>query len=252
MASTFGLIAEEFLDDLEAIRALVVTFSDQSHPAKMRIAAANSATLLVAATFEEFVREMAREYARHVVSKAQSFEKVPAKLVSVAWKRTMESLSKIRIKGQENSPSQENPFVVAQTKFSSIYDFCRGDLTKDIYRELIRNESNMLPGEVNGLFKVSGLGDICTKLSDKLPILEFFGESDSGRAHGRLLEAAEDFFERRNAIAHALNPGQSNAPDQIIKDIDLLESFGRALCETLDGYVPNESALATETPIREI
>jgi hypothetical protein len=48
----------------------------------------------------------------------------------------------------------------------------------------------------------------------------------------------EDFFERRNAIAHALNPGQSSGPDQIVNDIDMLESFGKALRETLDAISP--------------
>lgn len=52
MASTFEIIAEEFIDDMEAIRSLVVTFSDPAKSGKARIAAANSATLLVAATFE--------------------------------------------------------------------------------------------------------------------------------------------------------------------------------------------------------
>ncbi len=56
MASAFKIITEEFIDDMDAIRSLVVTFSDPQKTAKSRIAAANSATLLVAATFEEFIR----------------------------------------------------------------------------------------------------------------------------------------------------------------------------------------------------
>ncbi len=103
---------------------------------------------------------------------------------------------------------------------------------------MIHNENNMRPGEINGLFKVSGLGDVCSKLSDKRPMLDIFGESEPGKAHGQLLAGMEDFFERRNAIAHALNPGQSSGPDQIINDIDMLESFGKALCETLNTLAP--------------
>ncbi|MEM5371000.1 HEPN domain-containing protein [Paraburkholderia azotifigens] len=245
MASTFEIIAEEFIDDMEAIRSLVVTFSDPAKSGKARIAAANSATLLVAATFEEFVREMAREHARAVVMNTASFDKLPSKLAATAWKRTMDGLSKVRFDDVAGTGG-ESVFGAAQARFKVIYEFCKGDLTQDIYRELIHNENNMRPNELNGLFKVSGLGDVCQKLSDKPSMLDIFGETEPGKAHGKLLAGLEDFFERRNAIAHALNPGQSSGPDQIINDIDMLESFGKALHETLDALVPKSSIAPTE------
>lgn len=238
MASAFKIITEEFIDDMDAIRSLVVTFSDPQKTAKSRIAAANSATLLVAATFEEFIREMAREFARAVVANAVSYEKLPTKLASTAWKRTMDGLSKLRFDGVQAGATAESVFGTAQARFNVIYEFCKGDLTQDIYRELIHNENNMRPGELNGLFKVSGLTDVCTKLSDKGPILEVFGETEPCKAHGKLLLSLEDFFERRNAIAHSLNPGHSSGPDQILNDLTMLESFGKALCTTLETVVP--------------
>jgi hypothetical protein len=238
VVSAFEVITEEFVDDMEAIQSLVVTFSDPQKTAKARVAAANSATLLVAATFEEFVREMAREFARAIVASTTSFEKLPSKLASTAWKRTMDSLSKIRFESDRDGAGIESIFGAAHARFMVIYEFCKGDLTQDVYRDLIHNENNMRPSEVNSLFKVSGLGDVCTKLSDKQPILDIFGETDLGKAHGKLLAALEDFFERRNGIAHALHPGQSSGPDQIINDINMLGSFGKALCETLNAVVP--------------
>lgn len=233
MTTAFDIIVEEFVDDMEAIRSLVVTFSDPQKTPKARVAAANSATLLVAATFEEFVREMAREFARAVVTNTDSFEKLPSKLAATAWKRTMEGIAKMRFDGAY-AASAENVFGNAQARFSVIYEFCKGDLTQDIYRDLIHNENNMRPGEVNALFKVSGLGDVCTRLSDKQFILDNFGETEPGKAHGKLLAGMEDFFERRNAIAHALNSKQSSGPEQIVNDIDMLASMGKALCETLN------------------
>jgi hypothetical protein len=237
MVSIFALIAEEFIDDLDAIRSVVSTFSDPKQAPKSRIAAANSATLLVAATFEEFVREMAREYARAVVASVPSFSKLPPKLASVAWKRTMDGLGKVKFDGAAGG-SIENVFAAAHARFSTIYDFCNGDLTKDIYRDLIHNENNMRPGEINSLFKVSGLNDVCTKVSDKTPLLDQFGETESSKAHGKLLTGLDDFFERRNEIAHALTPGRSSSPDRISADIDMLENFGRALSQTLGANAP--------------
>ena len=250
MASSFEVITEEFFEEMEAIRLLVITFSDQKNPPKARIAAANSATLLVAATYEEFVREMAREYARTVVTSTESFDKLPAKLAATAWKRTMDGLSKIRFDDDKTAPGTD-VFGAAQSRFTVIHEFCKGDLSQDIYRELIHNESNMRPGEVNNLFKVSGLSNVCLKLSDKSSILEIFGETESGKAHGKLLSGLEGFFERRNGIAHALNSGQSSGPDQIINDLIMLECFAKALCETLEAEAPqplvrSANAMATE------
>lgn len=236
MATIFELITEEFIGDLDAIRTLTSTFSDPKQPAKTRIAAANSATLLVAATFEEFVREMAREYARAVVAGTESFEKLPKNLAATAWKRTMDGLGKIKV--DDPKKGGQDVFAAAQARFAVIYAFCKGDLSKEIYRELIHNENNMRPGQLNSLFKVSGLSDVCTLCSNKQPLLDVFGETEAGQAHGKFLSGLEDFFERRNDIAHALNPGQSNSPEQISTDINMLESFGKALCETLKSVAP--------------
>lgn len=231
MASAFQIITDEFHDDMETIQSLVETFRDPQKTAKARIASANSATLLIAATFEEYIREMAREFARSVVSNVPSFENLPPKLASTAWKRTMDGLARIRF----DTPGIESVFGAAQARFAVIYEFCRGDLTQDIYRDLIHNENNMRPGEINSLFKVSGLSDVCMKLSDKKSVLEVFGTADPGKAHGKLIAALENFFERRNTIAHALNAGQSSGPDQIFNDLAVLVGFGSALRETLEG-----------------
>lgn len=240
MASVFEAICDDFVDDLNAIRLLVNTFSDPTHPAKVRIAAANSATLLVAATFEEFTREMAREYARVVVAAAGSFEKLPKKLASTAWKRTMDGLGKIKF---DESRQSADVFGAASAKFSIIYDFCRGDLTKEIYRELIHNEMNMRPSQINALFGVSGLSDVCRFCSTMKPILDQFGEDDEGKAHGKFIAEMDNFFERRNDIAHSLNAGQSNSLDQISTDIDLLANFGKALQISLDHLASRLSPL---------
>lgn len=147
----------------------------------------------------------------------------------------MDGLGKIKFDGPQQG---YDIFGAANARFSTIYEFCKGDLTKEIYKDLIHNESNMRPSQLNELFKVSGLSDVCRLSCGKQPLLERLGETDQGKAHGKFLAALEDFFERRNDIAHALNSGQSSGPEQILSDIDLLESFGRALRESLDEQAP--------------
>lgn len=245
MSTDFTVITEEFGDDLDAIRLLVNAFNDpQKSAPKARIAAANSATLLLAATFEEFVREMARAYAKAVVAATISFEKLPKRLANTAWRRTMETLARVRIDTGTKVFSADSVYLDAQTRFNVVYEFCKGDLSQDIYNELIYNENNMRPGEINSLFRVSDLGDVCSKIADKNPLLENFGEAEAGKAHGRLLASLEEFFKRRNGIAHSLNPARSSGPDQILKDIDTFAAFGQSLCETLGALAPKTTAAA--------
>ena len=238
MSTSFTIIAEEFDGDLKAIRSLIDTFNvpQQSAP-KVRVAAANSATLLLAATFEEFIREMARTYARAVVAATRAFNRLPRKLATTAWRNTMETLARIRIDTDTRAFSAESKISDARTQFEVVYKFCNGDLSQDIYNELIYNENNMRPGQINLLFGVSGLSDVCLQIANRMPILEIFDETEVGKAHGRLLKSLEEFFERRNDIAHSLNAARSSGPDQIFKDIDMFSAFGKSLCETLEAHL---------------
>ncbi|MFE2005371.1 MAE_28990/MAE_18760 family HEPN-like nuclease [Pseudomonas guariconensis] len=234
MATVFEVITEEFIDDAEAIQNIVALLEEAKGTAKARVAAANSATLLLAATFEEFVRQMAKEYAKYAVSKAGTVEKLPSKMISIAWKRTMDGLAKMKLAQESSGDARKNTFTEAQVKFSVIHDFCKGDLSQNIYDQLIHNENNMRPGEINSLFKVSGLGDICKKLSEKNEVLLFTGETERDKAHGKVQSFIEDFFERRNGIAHALNNGSSSSPERISTDLEFFNAFAKAMKATLD------------------
>jgi hypothetical protein len=117
----------------------------------------------------------------------------------------MERLARSQVKTKTDAGA-EDIFSSAMSRFSAIHAFCKGDLSQDIYSDLIHNENNMRPSELNGLFKVSGLDNVCRKSSDKQSLLDAFGSTDADSAHGKLVSSLENFFERRNGIAHALIP----------------------------------------------
>lgn len=242
MTSVFGAILEEFDQELEAIRILVESVEGARPSARARVAGANAAVLLLAATFEEFIRSSAREYARAVVAAASSYDKLPPKIAAVAWRRTMEGLARIHLNPTRETFSRESIFSDAQTRFSIVYQFCRGDLTQDIYQELIHNENNMRPQEVNSLFKLSELGNICFLVAGFDNLKSFFGQDDQGVTHGKLLSSMEDFFDRRNQTAHAVRAMSSVSSDTIKADIDLLSIFAKALAATLDARAPAPAA----------
>lgn len=239
MATLFEAIKEDFHSEIEAIRLLVSTFSTPGQPPKARIAASNSATLLIAATFEEFVRQCAKEYARAVVTSSESFSKLPPKLAATAWKRSMESLARVRFDGDQSS--RNSLFIDTHTRFSIIHEFVKGDINQDIYDQLVHNENNMRPSELNSMFKLSGLSDVCSKMSNKHSIMEYFGEAEPRIVNNKIIDYLEEFMERRNSIAHSLNPGSSAGPDQIIKDLDMFKSFSISLCAALEEGLPKKT-----------
>ena len=68
METVFDVISDDFLSDLDAISDLIGLVANGGGSSKSRVASINSATLLLAATFEELIREMGRQFAREIVS----------------------------------------------------------------------------------------------------------------------------------------------------------------------------------------
>ena len=99
MSSIYTAIVEEFEGQLYSLRELVGNSQSKSLRPSTRIASVKATTLLLAATFEEFVREMALEHASLVVARAKSLEQVPNILVDTAWKRTLNDLLRTRAEG---------------------------------------------------------------------------------------------------------------------------------------------------------
>lgn len=237
MATDFAAITDDFQSDLDAILSMVEAIDDPSKVSpKVRVSAANAATLLLAATFEEFVRSMARAVARKVVQTASSFSQLPAKLATTAWRRAMRSMTQLRIDNGSRFLSPDGGTLDPKPRFDGIYQFCKGDLSQDVYSDLVFNESNMRPREINSLFGISGLRDVCRQASGERPLVEHFSEDDKGRSHGLLLSVLDSFFDRRNTIAHSLNALQSSSAYLIRYDIATFRAFGRSLCETVERY----------------
>jgi hypothetical protein len=153
----------------------------------------------------------------------------------------MEALARVRLNATEEGFSRDNVFAEALARFTVTYEFCRGDLSQDIYQDLIHNENNMRPQEINSLFNISGLRDVCLLASADGEFMGLLGEVEPGKAHGQLVQRLEEYFERRNQVAHAINAMRSSSPEQISTDIALLRSFGNALCAVLEHQASSAS-----------
>lgn len=244
MATAFSVIVDAFDEELASLHQLVKIGRSPSASAKTRIATIHATTLLLAAMFEEFIRESAREYTIQVVDKAGSVSDLPDALLNTAWKRTFEEVARSKpddglskIKGLEMSAMRARP------KIDALFAFIKGDITQqgnikqNIVAHLIHNENNMRAGEINKLFKVSGLSNICLQICKQQSLKTFFNENDDGKTHGELLTALKRFFNRRNDIAHSLNSASSSAPEEVFGDIKMFAAFSKDLGATLEAAV---------------
>ena len=234
MSSVFRPILEEFQAEMDSLSQLLDVVKTQAASAKARVAFSNGATLLLAATFEEFVRQVAREFAKIVVSKARRREDLPKDLLSAVWRRSLDGLGRQRI-ADLKSPVELDSFLTdAMSRFSAAHRFCEGDFSQDIFKDLIHNENNMRPAELNSLFRIIGLTDVCTRAATKGGLKDYFGEADDGKIHGSLVSSLNDFIRRRNEISHSLNPSSSSSPEQLIRDVDLLKAISLDLVSVLE------------------
>ena len=238
MTSVFDVIADDFLSDLQAISDLISLVEKGGGSSKSRVASINSATLLLAATFEEFIREMGRQYARELVQLIPDHRNLPRKLSATAWKRTLEELARAKIDTGGTPIPLTHIAANARASFEAVCRFLEGDCSQDIYATLVHNENNMRPNQINAVFTISDLSDVCLKISEERFLKEFFGEDDQGKTHGQLIVSINNFMEKRNDISHSLNSRVSVSAEQFIQDVEFMKALALSLSACLPNNLP--------------
>ncbi len=231
--SDYELISEEFIEDISALKDIINHTHGARLSSRAKVSAINSSILLLSARFEEYVRQMARQAARDVVKKSESINHIPRKLSATAWKKTLESVARAKIDTGGKPLTLKDIHSSSIIKINAMLDFLGGDKSQDIYADLIHNESNMRPDQINALFSLCDIKDICLRISGNQKILTAFHQQDSGKAHGALIEFVNDFMETRNDIAHALGTLQSVGPETFENYIASFSLFAEALSEYL-------------------
>ena len=234
LTSPFSVIVDDFESNLESLLEIVELGYDKSASTKTRVATIHATTLLLAASFEEFIREMALEHAKQVVENADSISVLPDLLLETAWQRTFTEFFRNKRNGLSKREALKISAKEARARIEVLCDFIDGDITQDIFPYLIHNENNLRSGEINRLFKVSGLSDVCLKICKQASLKSFFEEEDEYKTHGDLLAALGRFVNRRNEIAHSLNSTSSSRPEELSRDIEMFRAFSEDLGVTLE------------------
>lgn len=232
METAFALIFEEFSDELNALASMVVTPKESdghSQPAKARIAAGNAATLLLAAVFEEYVRQLVKAAFREKSNCVKGIQDFPKDIAAKVWRLALEMLARVDMEDVEANPQDYEARLAAIVAFS-----LRKDINSDVSEALAHNENNMRPEQLARLFNQIGVKKIIQKSCEDQDMLDYLGSDNTDQARDYLVAKLNDFFKRRNYIAHAIQLNSSSGSAQLDNDIQLFLTFGRALQRALD------------------
>ncbi|ESY44113.1 hypothetical protein X747_09440 [Mesorhizobium sp. LNJC384A00] len=231
MPSEFEIIFDDFSSELDALSemAAVPTRATAAFSPRARVAAANGATLLLAAIFEEFIRQEVKATFKEKTKRAKSFADFPKKMTAVVWRRSLEMLAR--------TPFDEvlSDISLSDSKISAIVAFClKKEIGADVSESVAHNDNNMKANQLNGLFNGIGIPSVCSKVCEDKTLIDFLGCESAGKANSEFEARVDEFFKRRNAIAHAIKIGSSSGPAGLHQDIELFRNFGRALFRTID------------------
>lgn len=234
MPSEFDVIFEDFVAELDALSEMAVApaSSGVGLSPKARVAAGNGATLLLGALFEEFIRQQVRAAFREKAQRAKSFGEFPKKIAAVVWRRSLETLARTPFEEIESNSA------IADQRLATIVGFClKKDLASDVADVLSHNENNMKTEQLNALFNAIGISSMCAKACEIQQLIDYLGCDNAGKASKELEERINDFFRRRNEIAHAIQIGSSTGPASFSQDVELFRTFGDALTRTIAGSI---------------
>jgi hypothetical protein len=227
MLTEFDVIFSDFAGELDALAEMARTPPDLGPGAptpRARIAAGNGATLLLAATFEEYVRQQVRAVFREKSKHAKDMKDFPVKIAATVWRRSLESLARTPFEEVEADGRKTD------ARLAATLSFClKKDITADVGEVLSRNDTNMRLQELGRLFNQIGVKEVIAKCCEDPDILEYLGADSAGKANALLETRFKEFFRRRNEIAHAIQLGSSSGPTELLNDIEMFRIFARAL-----------------------
>ena len=233
MRSEFELTFEEFSEELDALLEMAVPKRGHaSLSPKARIAAGNAATLLLAATFEEFIRQQVKIAFTIKARKLKNIAEFPPKIAANVWKRALGLLSRTPFDEIESNSK------AITAKVSSIVSFSLDkNHVADVSEALSHNENNMRPDQLNSLFSAIGISSVCMGACREKIVIDHLGSQSAENCHDEFKIRLEDFFRRRNATAHAIRSTVSSGPIDLQRDVDLLRVFGRALTKIVEAEI---------------
>lgn len=235
METPFSLVGEDFAKELSTIDHLLtrVGTTDDRLDTDVRLAASNASMLLIAASFEEFVRQEIRESVLVVLDQATDISAVPKELLATVWDRSSYVLKGVKF-------TTTNFDLISATKaLSAMNEFCLdGDLSVDVSDMVAFNMNNMKAKEINEIFKRVGIRDICKQVGETEVIVNFFGSPNPETAHSECVAYLDNFYRERNDVAHSIASSRVVGTTDLERHLEFFRTVGTALVGRLEAHFP--------------
>lgn len=234
--SEFSLNFDDFCSELDALSEVVVGPTEglpSTLSPKARISAGNAATLMLAAIYEEYIRQQVMSAFKEKCSRVNGHGEFPKALAGKVWKKALDSMARTQFSRVEERARE------IEENIRNVLNFTlRKDLASDVAKTVAHNVNNMRPQQMAELFKDIGISEIINKSCSEPKLKALIGAPKKAELVSIVTLRVDAFFQRRNDMAHALQAGRSSGPGEILQDIELFRLFGKGLAAALDTEFP--------------
>jgi len=234
--SDFSLNFDDFSSELDALSEVVVGRAEgvsSSLSPKARISAGNAATLMLAAIYEEYIRQQVMSAFKEKCLRVNGHGEFPKALAGKVWKKALDSMARTQFSRVEERAREMEDNIRHILNFT-----LKKDLASDVAKTVAHNVNNMRPQQMAELFKDIGISEIINKSCRDPKLKSLIGAPKRAELVSIVTLRVDAFFQRRNDVAHALHAGRSSGPGEILQDIELFRLFGQGLATALDTEFP--------------
>lgn len=183
--------------------------------------------VLLASSFEEFVREEVGQCADLLMTKYGSLSiPIQHRIRGRYWEVLLSRLSMNTNIMTKAKPKAPDPILVARAK--SLLDTGRGFVMEGNAALLDRetfyhSRSNFRPGIVNDIVGRIGIDDIIASAAATTKIKNYFAVTKKADSAERLVAKLEEFYALRNTIVHSLSGVTGVGVDTALEYIEIME-----------------------------
>ena len=236
--------AANFKTDIELVSNTVEKLKND--PSKnARIAIIHSSILLMAALFEKFIRDIATEYLKVNIPNSRNISAVPTDFKLALWRRTFLSINRGLTKEVMNNNGVSDIIIESELKIKKLFGFLQGNLGFNIYEDLIHNEHNMNESQLNEIFKICGIAEICKEVCEGEQIKKLYSLREKQSNYHHFRTSLDRFIKLRNSVAHDFDFKYSDNAVEFYYNCEMLIAFATDLCSCLvsksEQYLVNSS-----------
>ena len=232
------------LDELKSLIELVTQKNISTPNLDISNVLSKGSIMLIASYFEDFILYTATEYVNLIIREKSDITKIPNGITNSVREEIENYVKRVF----RNIYSEEDTFIELTSKVNqrlsnieSLFKFVEGDLTSNITNRIIKTEFHLRANEINRLFKIAGINNICSMLSKRENLGKLYGFEYKNQIlknytyiQRNLEKHLAEFYKYRNSLVHPYNKASMPYTRTLPEEINFFRAFALDLCKLLD------------------